>query len=218
LTPEAWPKRPDIYVIGVTGNIATGKSTIDGMLAAKGAEVLDADQVVRDLQRKGLPAWQRIVDRFGRDILGADGELDRAKLGELVFNDAAALRDLELVVHPAVRDEERRRILEAPAGTIMAVDAIKLFESGMADSCDSVWVVTAPAEQQLARLQRQRSLAKDVAWQRINAQPPQEEKARQADVVIDNSGDLQDTQRQVDQAWQKTAGTWLERQRPATSA
>ncbi len=209
MTPESWPKRPDVYLIGITGNIATGKSTIDGMLAAKGAHVLDADRVVHELQRKGLPTWQRIVERFGREILGADGELDRAKLGQMVFADADALRDLELIVHPAVRDEERRRILEAPAGTVLVVDAIKLFESGMADSCDTVWAITAPAEQQLERLRRQRSMADEVAWQRIRAQPPQEEKTAMADVIIDNGGSLEAAQRQVDDAWDRTAGGWL---------
>ncbi|MFI5269523.1 MAG: dephospho-CoA kinase, partial [Chloroflexota bacterium] len=156
-----------------------------------------------------------VVEHFGRGVLAADGELDRAKLGQLVFNDPEALRQLELLVHPAVRDEERRRILDAPSGTVLVVDAIKLFESGMADSCDTVWAVTAPAEQQLERLRRQRAKPADVAWQRIRAQPPQEEKARLASVVIDNGGSLDDTQRQVDKAWQKTAATWL-RERQAT--
>jgi dephospho-CoA kinase len=218
LTPEVWPRRPDLYVIGVTGNIATGKSTVDAMLAAKGAQVLDADQVARDLQRKGTPVWRRIVERFGRDILAVDGELERAKLGQLVFTDPAALRDLELIVHPAVRDEEKRRIREAAPGSVLAIDAIKLFESGMAGSCDSVWVVTAQPEQQLERLRRQRGLSEEDAWQRIRAQPPQEDKARRANVVIDNSGPLDSTQRQVDDAWDRTAGAWVRRRQASTSS
>jgi len=209
LTPEVWPTRPDVYVIGITGNIATGKSTIDAMLAAKGAQVLDADAVTRDLQRKGDPVWQRIMDRFGRDVLAPDDELDRAKLGQLVFSDPAALRDLELIVHPAVRDAEKRWLAAAPPASLLAVDAIKLFESGMADSCNSVWVVTAQPEQQLERLKAQRAMADDLAWQRIMGQPPQEEKARRADIVIRNDGSLEETQRQVDAAWEKTAGAWL---------
>jgi len=209
LTPEVWPTRPDVYLIGITGNIATGKSTIDAMLAAKGAQILDADAVTRDLQRKGEPVWQRIVDRFGREVLAPDGELDRAKLGQLVFSDPAALRDLELIVHPAVRDEEKRWLAAAPPGSLLAVDAIKLFESGMAESCNSVWVVIALPEQQMERLKAQRAMAEDMAWQRIKGQPPQEEKAQRADVVIRNNGSLEETQRQVDAAWQKTAGAWL---------
>lgn len=211
MTPEAWPKRADIYLIGITGNIATGKSTVDAMLGAKGAEVLDADQVVHELERKGEPTWQRIVERFGREILAPDGELDRARLGQLVFGDPVALRDLELIVHPAVRDEERRRILEVNPGTVLVVDAIKLFESGMADSCNSVWAVTAPPEQQLQRLQRQRAMATESAWQRIRAQPSQDEKAARADMVIDNGGSLENTQSQVERAWLETAGAWLAR-------
>ncbi|HEY8695713.1 MAG TPA: dephospho-CoA kinase [Chloroflexota bacterium] len=216
MTPESWPTRPDVYLIGITGNIATGKSTVDAMLAAKGAQVLDADRVVHELQRQGQPAWRAIVDHFGRGILAADGELDRAKLGQLVFGNADALRELELLIHPAVRDEERRRILEAMPGAVLAIDAIKLFESGMADSCNSVWAVTAPVEQQLDRLRGQRSMPAEVALQRIRAQPSQEEKAALAGVVIDNGGSLEHTQRQVDDAWKKTAAEWLE-QRQATA-
>lgn len=179
------------------------------MLEAKGAEVLDADRVVHDLQRQGQPVWQAIVDRFGRKVLTAEGELDRPKLGELVFGDPQALKDLELIVHPAVRDEEKRRIREAAPGAVLAIDAIKLFESGMADACNTVWTITAPAEQQVERLKRQRAMAEDIAWQRIRAQPPQEEKAARADVVIDNSGTVEDTRRQVEAAWARTAGAWL---------
>jgi dephospho-CoA kinase len=203
-----------VYLIGITGNIATGKSTVDAMLAAKGAQVLDADQVVRDLQRQGQPVWQSIIEHFGRDVLAPDGELDRAKLGQLVFGDADALSQLELLVHPAVRDEERRRILDAPSGTVLAVDAIKLYESGMADTCNTVWAVTAPEEQQLERLQRQRSMPAELALQRIRAQPPQEEKAALAAIVIRNAGTLEDTQRQVDEAWNNTAGVWLTKANP----
>ena len=216
MTPEAWPSRRDVYLIGITGNIATGKSTVDAMLAAKGAQVLDADRVVHELQRQGQPAWRAIVDHFGRGILAADGELDRAKLGQLVFGNVDALRELELLVHPAVRGEERRRILEAIPGTVLVIDAIKLFESGMAGDCNSVWAVTAPAEQQLDRLQRQRSMPADVALQRIRAQPSPQEKTALAAVVIDNGGALQDTQRQVDDAWHTTAAEWL-KQRQATA-
>jgi dephospho-CoA kinase len=209
VTPDSWPRREDLYLIGITGNIAVGKSTVDAMLAAKGAEVLDADGVVRELQRCGEPVWQAIVERFGTEVLDAEGELDRPRLGQLVFGNADALRDLELIVHPAVRDEERRRILGATAGSVLVIDAIKLYESGMADSCREVWAVTAPADQQLARLMRQRGMAEDAARQRITAQPPQAEKAARAEVVIDNGGSLEDTQRQVDEAWAATAGAWL---------
>ena len=165
--------------------------------------------MVHELQRQGQPAWQRIVERFGPEVLAPDGELDRPKLGQIVFGDPAALRDLELILHPAVRQEVKRRILEADAGSVLALDAIKLLESGMGTACHTVWAVLAPAEQQLTRLQAQRGMPAETARQRIQAQPPQEEKAARADVVIDNSGTLQDVQHQVAEAWEKTAGNWL---------
>lgn len=182
---------------------------MDAMLAAKGAQVLDADLVVRDLQAKDQPVWQAIVDRFGKSILRTDGELDRAKLGQLVFADPQALADLEAIVHPAVRDEERRRILTAPPGSVLVIDAVKLIESGMGAACDALWVVTAPAQQQTERLMRQRGLSEADARLRIEAQSPQDEKARQAAVVIANAGTLADTQHQVDEAWKRTAGAWV---------
>jgi dephospho-CoA kinase len=209
MTPEVWPRRDDIFLIGITGNIATGKSTIDAMLAAKGAAVLDSDGLVYELQRPGQPVLERIVERFGREILTESGELDRPRLGQLVFGNPEALRGLELIVHPAVRAENKRRMLAAPAGSVLVWDAIKLYESGMADACNTVWAVTAPADQQFERLQRSRGMATETAWQRIRAQPPQEEKAARADFVIDNGGSLDDTQRQVDAAWRQTAEVWL---------
>jgi len=214
LTPEVWPRRADVYLIGITGNIAVGKSTVDAMLAAKGAAILDADVVTRELQRRGHPVWQAIVDRFGQEVLASDGELDRARLGQIVFSDPAALRNLELIVHPAVRQKERRRVLDAPAGSVLVIDAVQLIESGMADSCNSVWAVVASAEQQLERLQRQRAMPSEIANQRITAQPEQDDKVRRADVVIRNHGTLEDTQRQVDDAWARTAGAWLAAQTP----
>jgi dephospho-CoA kinase len=200
--------RDDVYLIGLTGNIGVGKSTVDAMLAAKGAAVLDADRVVHDLQRNGEPVWRGIVDRFGAAILRQDGELDRAKLGQLVFADPSALADLEAIVHPAVHEEEFRRIREAPSGSVLVLDAVKLIESGMAANCHTLWVVTAPSEQQVARLKAQRGMTEEAAWQRIQAQPPQPEKVAKADVVIDNSRDLAQTEAQVHEAWQRTVVPW----------
>jgi len=177
------------------------------MLAEKRAQVMDADQVVFELERAGQPVWQAIVERFGRQVLLEDGELDRAGLGRIVFGDSQALRDLELIVHPAVRQEIRRQLADAPSGGILVLDAIKLIESGMAEACNSVWAVTAPEQQQIERL-LQRGLSSETAWQRVQAQGPQAEKVARADQVIDNSGSLARTQRQVEDAWQRTAGTF----------
>ena len=209
LPAEVWSHRSDLFVIGITGNIAVGKSTVDGMIQARGAQVVDADRLVRELQRKGQPVWKAIVAHFGHGILTADEELDRARLGDLVFANPRALRDLELIVHPAVRGEIRRRLKEAEPGSVLALDAIKLFESGMAGACDTVWAVLAPSQVQLERLRSERGLSLEAARSRIEAQPPQEEKARRATLTIDNGGSLDETQRQVDEAWDQTAGAWL---------
>ncbi|MHB8621095.1 MAG: dephospho-CoA kinase [Chloroflexota bacterium] len=197
-----------MYLIGITGNIATGKSTVDDMLAQKGALVLDADALVHDIQRKGEPTWQGIVDRFGRGILRSDEELDRGRLGALVFSDGQALRDLEGLVHPEVERRAREWIQAAPSGAVLIIDAIKLIESGMAASGHSLWVVVCRPEQQFWRLTHLRGLTPELARRRIDAQPPQAEKVSQASVVIDNRGSLEHTQAQVDAAWAGTAGAW----------
>ncbi|HXF70134.1 MAG TPA: dephospho-CoA kinase [Thermoflexus sp.] len=198
-------KRP--VLIGLTGNIACGKSTVARMLAEKGAYVIDADAIAHEVIRKGTPAYEAILQRFGEGILGPDGEIDRRRLGEIVFRDPAALRDLESIVHPAVLIEIQQRIqsgLEAPA---IVIEAIKLIESGFARACDTLWVVTCSESEQIRRLMNDRRLTEEEARVRIRAQPPQEEKIRQADVVIDNSGDLEATRRQVERAWHQ----WVER-------
>jgi len=143
------------------------------------------------------------VREFGSRILRPDGEIDRPRLGSIVFADPAALARLEAIVHPAViaRTEELIRQAQEP---VVVVEAIKLLESGMGERlCDSVWVVTCPREQQVARLMRSRGLSREEALLRINAQPSQEEKIARADVVIDNSGSLDDTWQQVRAAWER---------------
>ncbi len=189
-----------MYLIGLTGNIATGKSTVGQMLAKLGARVIDADAIAHEVTAKGQPAWFSIVAEFGEGILRPDGEIDRLRLGALVFADPAALRRLEAIVHPAVL-ERIAELLEQAAEPVVVLDAIKLMESGVADLCDAVWVVTCSPEQQLARLMRTRQMSEAEARQRMAAQPPQAEKIARADVVIDNSGSLAKTRRQVAQAW-----------------
>ncbi len=197
-------KRP--VLIGLTGNIACGKSTVARMLAEKGAYVIDADAIAHEVIRKGTPAYEEILRRFGADILGPDEEIDRRRLGEIVFRDPIALRDLEAIVHPAVLVEIQQRIQACPEAPAIVIEAIKLIESGFARACDTLWVVTCPESEQVRRLMKERGLTEEEARVRIRAQPPQEEKIRRADVVIDNSGDLEATRRQVEQAWRK----WVE--------
>jgi dephospho-CoA kinase len=219
-----------LYLIGLTGNIACGKSTVLGMLAARGARVLDADRVTHELQQPGTPVYDAIVAAFGPGVLQAPGgPIDRRALGAIVFADPAALRRLEQIAHPAVharimawlaeqgfdrREGEARSAGERKADhgghaagrtahppAVAVIDAIKLLEAGWKPLLDAVWVVTCAPEQQLARLMATRGLSEAEARARIAAQPPQAEKVAQADVVIDNSGTLEQTERQVAAAW-----------------
>ena len=191
------------YVIGLTGNIATGKSQVAQMLARRGAEHIDADRLAHQVMAQDTPAWQQIVEAFGRDIVGADGEIDRKRLGEIVFSSEPDLARLEQIVHPAVIARTKERIARTEADVVV-VEAIKLIESGMVLLlCDVLWVVIAPRETQIERLMTTRGLSRDEAALRIDAQPPQSDKVARADVVIDNSGALEETERLVSRAWDK---------------
>jgi dephospho-CoA kinase len=199
------------YLIGLTGGIACGKSTVLAMLAALGARTIDADRVTHQVQEPGTPVYQQIVAAFGPEILaGEGGPIDRRKLGAIVFGDGARLRQLEQIVHPAVRAEIRAFLAqvaaEAPAGArrpVAVIDAIKLIESGWAAECDQVWVVTCPEAQQVARLMATRGMSEAEARQRIAAQPPQEARLERAAVVIDNGGAQAATHAQVEAAWRR---------------
>lgn len=190
------------YVIGLTGNIATGKSLVGHMLAERGAEHIDADRLAHQVVARGTDAWEQIVREFGREILRPDGEIDRARLGAIVFSDAAALARLEGFVHPPVIALTGERI-ERSTASIVVVEAIKLIESGMVVRlCDALWVVIAPRAAQIERLVADRGLSYEDAVARVDAQPPQSAKAARADVVIDNGGSIEATRRQVARAWE----------------
>ncbi len=192
-----------VYLIGLTGNIACGKSTVLSMLKEHGAAVIDADQVTRQVQRPGEPVYRQIVETFGEAILvEPGGPINRQRLGAIVFSDPQALRRLEQIVHPAVH----ARILAwlddvATYARVAVIDAVKLLEAGWKQVCDAVWVVTCTPDQQLRRLMETRGMSEAEARMRIAAQPPQESRVAQADVVIDNSGSLDATRAQVDAAW-----------------
>ncbi len=187
-------------LIGLTGNIATGKSEVARMLSALGACVIDADKVAHEVMAPGGPAYAWVVGAFGRVILTPDGAIDRGKLGAIVFRDAEALQRLEAAVHPATTAEVTRRIMEADKPVIV-VEAIKLIEAGMHRHYDALWVVTAPRSLQIARLVDTRGLSEEEAALRVDAQPPQEEKAAVADLVIANDGDLDALREKVQAAW-----------------
>jgi dephospho-CoA kinase len=190
------PSKGKKYVIGLTGNIATGKSIVLRMLKELGAYTVDADDLAHILMRRGAPLHDKIVTEFGRYVLDEDGEIDRSKLGEIVFASPRALTHLESITHPTVNAVARRLIAKSKTG-IVAIEAIKLIESGMAKDCDAVWVVTAGLDTQMQRPMSKRRLTGPQAMLRIDAQPPQEATVARATVVIDNSGDILATFRTV---------------------
>ena len=188
-------------LLGLTGNIACGKSTVLRQLQSLGAHTIDADALIHVILRKGGPAYWPVVSEFGPGILDADGEVDRRALGRIVFADPERLRTLERIEHPIVRRVIDDEIAEA-AEPVVALDAIKLIELSWADKCDAVWAVTCTREQQLERLMRTRGYSREEAEGRIDAQAAQEEKVARADVVIDNAGTLEETRGQVAAAWE----------------
>lgn len=205
----------DLLVIGLTGNIATGKTVVAAMLAELGAQVIDADVLAHRVMKPGTPTWRRVVEEFGTDILQRNDEIDRTKLGACVFADPKALVRLESIVHPAVIEETERLLHDlrnqtthTAVGTKVAViEAIKLIEAGMHLRCDELWVVTCSPEQQLRRLIENRGLSRPEAELRITAQPPPDKNVTLANVVIDNSGDLEQTRAQVTREWERIIQT-----------
>lgn len=185
------------FRIGVTGNIACGKSLVSSILAENGADILDADQVAHEVMAPGSDVLEEIAARFGQDVVDEDGTLNRPALGRIVFGDPSALTDLEQITHPPTVQEILRRA-DASTASIVVIDAIKLFEAGLARHCDQVWVVYCDPDVQLRRLMKRNEFTEDQARLRIDAQPPQHEKTARADVVIDNSGEISDTRAQVE--------------------
>jgi dephospho-CoA kinase len=193
------------FLLGLTGNIACGKSTVGQLLADRfGAEYVDADRLVHALYAAGTPETRAIADRFGQDLIReADGTIDRRRLGDAVLGDANALRDLERILDPGVRHAIGARIARTKAA-VLVLDAIRLIEAGTAARCDAVWVVVCEPDAQLQRLQASRAMSADQAALRIAAQGPAEEKLRHATAVITNHGTFDDLAEQVDAAWNST--------------
>jgi dephospho-CoA kinase len=192
------------FLLGLTGNIACGKSTVGRMLAeGYGAEYVDADRLVHALYAAGTPETTAIAARFGADLLQPDGTINRRRLGDLVMSSREALRELEGILDPGVASAIAQRVANSTA-PVLVLDAIRLIESGLAAHCDAVWVVLCDRDLQLRRLQSSRSLSPDQAAVRVAAQTPAEDKLRHAGAVITNNGGLDDLQRQIDAAWNAT--------------
>ena len=196
-----WPGK---FVIGLTGNIGTGKSVVRKMLEHLGAYGIDADALAHRAIAKGAPGYKPVVDAFGRWILDPQGQVDRTKLGKLVFTDPEALSDLENIVHPLVA-QAVDAIIQRASQPVIAVEAIKLLEyDKLRKKCDILWVTTAPEEIQVERLVTKRKMSREEALQRVRGQGSQEEKKSAASIVIENTGSFEDTWKQVMAAW-KTA-------------
>ncbi len=196
---SAWPGK---YVIGLTGNIATGKSVVRKMLEHLGAYGIDADALGHRAIAKDAPGYKPVVDTFGKWILGPDGQIDRAKLARVVFADPDALVQLEAIVHPLVR-QAIDLLIRRSSQKVIVVEAIKLLEGPLRQACDTVWVTYSQKSTQISRLTSKRSLSVAVAHQRVNSQPPQNEKVNAANTVIQNEGSFEDTWLQVTRAWKE---------------
>lgn len=192
-----WPNK---YAIGLTGNIAVGKSVVRQMLQHLGAYTIDADGLAHQAMQPGAPAYRPVVETFGQFILDQDRRIDRATLGRIVFANPQALAKLEAIIHPIVGQAINTLVLRSKQRVIV-IEAIKLLEGDLAKAVDTVWVVNAAPEAQLARLVEKRKMSEAEARQRIAAQAPQAQKLARANVVIDNSGSVDLTWQQVQQAW-----------------
>ena len=196
-------------LIALTGGIAAGKSTIARRLAERGAVVVDADAIVRDVQAVGSPVLAEIARAFGADVLAADGALDRPALGARVFGDPAALATLNAIVHPAVRAESARRFAAARGGdpdAVIVYDVPLLVEARVDDPWDLIVVADAPAAVRAQRLVDERGLSEADAAARLASQVDDDRRRAIADVVIDTSGSMARTLAQTDQLWERLAG------------
>lgn len=201
-----------MLMIGLTGGIGSGKSTVAAMLAARGAVIVDADAIAREVVEPGMPALAALVERFGDDILQPDGSLDRPALAKKAFVDDESRRALEAITHPAIGEEFLRRVASAPADGIVVHDVPLLVESTRGYDYAAVIVVEAPREVRLQRLES-RGVPRADAEARMAAQATDEERRAVATWVVDNGGDLASLEAQIDRIWAEL----LERAKAAAS-
>ncbi len=200
---------PPLYVIGLTGGIAAGKSTVSAYLSELGAYVIDADEVAHQVTLPGSVGFSKVVEEFGTRVVTPEGSLDRRKLGQVVFNDKAALRVLNSIIHPLVirRINFVLEILARNSGyrdenLYVVLDVPLLYETGMDKICDEVWVVAVNFELQVKRLMERDGYCRKEAISRIEAQMTLETKMKLAQAVIDNSGSVESTKQRVRELWQ----------------
>ena len=194
-----------MIVIGLTGGILTGKSTVSEMLAEKGAVIIDADKIGHEAYQPETTVWQEVVDAFGNDILKGNGEIDRKKLGEIVFNDPEALARLNSIMHPRMHSMIREEIegLSGEGVDLVVLEAAVLIEANWTDLVEEVWVTVAPEETAVKRLQNRGGLSEEQARARIRSQLPAEERAKHADVIVDTDCDLAEVRAKVEELWRR---------------
>lgn len=200
--------RGDDMNIGLTGGIATGKSTVSQMLVKRGAVLIDADTIAREIMEPGSPVLHEVEKHFGADVIQKDGRLDRKKLGSIVFTNPEQRQILESITHPAIRHEMRERMNRFEAedpGRLVIADIPLLYESGLESLYEEVMVVYVPRELQLERLIKRDGLSVSEAKSRLDAQMDIEIKKQKADFVIDNSQGLSVTEHQIDDFWRSKA-------------
>jgi dephospho-CoA kinase len=195
----------DMLRVGLSGGIGSGKSTVARGLARRGAVVIDADAIAREVVEPGRPGLAAVVARFGPEVLDADGRLDRPRLAGLVFDDAGARADLNAIVHPLVAAESARRMAAAPSGAVVVLDVPLLVEAARS-GYDVVVIVEAPEPVRLERLVG-RGMAQDDARRRMAAQATDAERRKVADIVLDNSGSEADLEAQIDSLWAQLAAS-----------
>jgi len=191
-------------IIGLTGNIAAGKTTVSNLLRDLGAAVIDADEIARDIVAVGTVGWQRLREEFGEQYFFDNGQLDRKKLGNLVFHDGSALAKLNSITHPLIRKEIEKRFEELRKThqvKVVVLDAALLIETGWYKMVDEVWLVIAEDRVRLKRLMERNALSEEEALSRMKSQWDQEVKKKYAKRIIDNSGDIEYTKEQVNAYW-----------------
>ena len=201
-----------MLLVGLTGGIGAGKSTVARMLADRGAVVVDADRLAREAILPGTSGYERVVETFGPDVVGPAGDIDRAVLAERVFDDEERRRVLESIVHPYVFEGIRRTIEEErDRRTVVVFDAALLVETGFDQACDVVVVVTAPVDVRIDRVVAARGMSRAEATRRVMAQAGEEERRARADRVIDNGRGLAELEREVASLWTQLASRLAER-------
>lgn len=193
-----------MYQIGLTGGIASGKSSVSRLLAEWGVPIIDADAIARRVVTPGQPAWQQIVSVFGEQILQPDGTINRRLLGDIIFGDAEKRRKLDEITHPAIWDQITDEVKQAEAAghRVVVLDIPLLLETDWHDRVDEIWVVYADRQAQIQRLTLRDQLTQQQAESRINSQLSLEEKKQHADIVIDNSGSFDSMRNQVERIWE----------------